>query len=88
MSEARPLTVDPKHDRPDYAPCPECGRLSGLSAVDGGKCLTCLMDETETAQLRAEVERLRKRELLLMLLLKVATHEPDSATREHSNAPR
>jgi len=42
----------------------------------------------ELAQLRAEIERLRKRELLLMLLLKVATHEPDSATREHSNAPR
>ena len=25
------------------APCPQCGRMSGLSGVDGGPCMTCIL---------------------------------------------
>lgn len=27
--------------RKPMAPCPTCGRLSGLSGIDGGNCLSC-----------------------------------------------
>lgn len=36
------LPIHPFTGRP-MAPCPECGRLSGLAGVDGGKCLSCSM---------------------------------------------
>ena len=77
MAEARPQT-----QTPELAPCPECDRLSILSAVDGGKCLSCAMHDSERAQLRAEVKRLRHRELLLILLLRVATNDLEPAA-EH-----
>ena len=39
------------------APCPKCGRQSGLSAVDGGLCLSCGGDSGSERASVADVEK-------------------------------